>query len=193
MRACVTGGTGFIGRALLRRLLADSAQVRALARPSRRADELEAWGAEVIRGDLSDPAAVERAVADAEVVYHAAAKLNPPGARAEFFEANVRGTERVLQACLQAGVGRVVYLSSLAVYGPVREGERIDEDTPFDDVPEQRDLYAQSKIAADELAVSFAGKNGLPVAILRPGLVYGPGRPLPAGLPPRAASTPAPM
>ena len=182
MRVCVTGGTGFIGRALAPPLLADGAQVRALARPSQRADELEAWGAEVIRGDLSDPAAIERAVREAEVVYHAAAKLSPPGARAEFFEANVRGTERVLQACLQAGVGRVVYLSSLAVYGPVREGERIDEDTPFDDVPEQRDLYAQSKIAADELAVSFAGKNGLPVAILRPGLVYGPGRPLPAGL-----------
>jgi len=182
MRVCVTGGTGFLGRALVRRLLAEGAQARVLARPSKRADELEAQGAEVVHGDLSDPEAIERAVREAEVVYHAAAKINPPGTRAEFFETNVRGTERVLQACLQAGVGRVVYLSSIAVYGLVREGERISEDTPYDDAPEKRDLYAQSKTAADELAVSFAKKTGLPVAILRPGVVYGPGRPLPAGL-----------
>jgi len=182
MRVCVTGGTGFIGRALVRRLLAEGAQVRVLARPSKRADELEAQGVEVVRGDLSDPEAIERVGREAQVVYHTAAKVDPPGTRTEFFETNVRGTERVLQACLCAGVGRVVYLSSVAVYGLVREGERIDENTPYDDAPEKRDFYAQSKIAADELAVSFAKKTGLPIAIVRPGVVYGPGRPLPAGL-----------
>jgi nucleoside-diphosphate-sugar epimerase len=76
----------------------------------------------------------------------------------------------------------VVYISSIAVYGLVREGERISEDTPYDDAPEKRDFYAESKIAADELAVSFAKKTGLSLAIVRPGIVYGPGRPLPAGL-----------
>lgn len=182
MRVCVTGGTGFLGRALVRRLLAEGMQVRVLARPSKRADELEARGVEVVRGDLSDPEAIERAAREAEVVYHAAAKADPPGTRVEFFEANVRGTERVLQACLRAGVGRAVHISSIAVYGLAREGEPINEDTPYDDAPEKRDLYSQSKIAADQLAVSFAEKTGLPVAILRPGVVYGPGRPLPAGL-----------
>src|SRR5580658_8758917 len=96
MRVCVTGGTGLIGGALVRRLLAEGAQVRVLARPSQRADELEARGAEAVRGDLSDPEAIERAVREAEVVYHAAAKIDPPGTRAEFFETNVGGTERVL-------------------------------------------------------------------------------------------------
>jgi nucleoside-diphosphate-sugar epimerase len=182
MRVCVTGGTGFIGGALVRRLLAEGAQVHVLARASQRADELEARGVDVVRGDLSDPEAIERAVREAEVVYHAAAKIDPPGARAEFFETNVRGTERVLQECLRAGVGRAVCISSIAVYGPVREGEPINEDTPYDGAPEKRDLYSQSKIASDQLAVSFAEKTGLPVAILRPGVVYGPGRPLPAGL-----------
>jgi len=156
--------------------------VRVLARPSKRADQLEARGVEAVRGDLSDSGAIEQAVRDVEVVYHTAAKINPPGSRAEFLETNVRGTERVLQACLRAGVSRLVYVSSIAVYGLVREGERINEDTPYDDAPEKRDLYAQSKIAADELAVSFAKKAGLPVAIVRPGVVYGPGRPLPLGL-----------
>jgi dihydroflavonol-4-reductase len=182
MRVCVTGGTGFLGRALVRRLLAEGAQVRVLARASQRADELEARGVEVVRGDLSDPQAIERAMREAEVVYHTAAKIDPPGTRAGFFETNVRGTERVLQACLRAGAGRVVCISSIAVYGLARAGEPINEDSPYDDAPEKRDLYSQSKIASDQLAVSFAEKTGLPIAILRPGVVYGPGRPLPAGL-----------
>src|SRR6202044_471536 len=91
MRVCVTGGTGFVGSALVKRLLAEGAQVRALARTSDRADELERLGAEVGRGGLSDAATLERAVADADVVYHAAAKVNPPGTKAEYFKANVEG------------------------------------------------------------------------------------------------------
>ena len=137
---------------------------------------------ELVRADLSDPAAIERAVREVEVVYHIAAKIDPPGTHAEFFETNVRGTERVLQACLRAGVRRAVCISSIAVYGLAREGEPINEDTPYDDAPEKRDFYSQSKIASDRLAVSFAEKTGLPVAILRPGVVHGPGRPLPAAL-----------
>lgn len=182
MRVGVTGGTGFLGRALVRRLLAQGTQVRVLARPSPRADKLEAQGAEVVRGDLSDAAAIERAVERAEIVYHVAAKIEGPGTKSEFFETNVGGTERVLTACSRAGTGRAVYLSSIAVYGLIRNGERIDESTPYDEAADQRDLYAQSKIAADELAVSFAKKTGLPVSILRPGIVYGQGNRLPLGL-----------
>jgi nucleoside-diphosphate-sugar epimerase len=174
MRVCVTGGTGFVGGALVERLLAEGKQVRALARVSARADALEQRGAEVVRGDLSDAAALERAVADAEVVYHAAAKVDPPGTKAEYFTANVEGTVRVLAASLQQKVQRVVYLSSVAVYGIVRAGEAITEDTPFDEARERRDFYAQSKIAADEAAMAFARRTGLPVTILRPGVVYGP-------------------
>lgn len=182
MRVCVTGATGFVGGALVKRLLAEGAQVQALARPSVRADEIEQLGAEVVRGDLSDAAALERAVADAEVVYHAAAKVDSPGTKAEYFKANVEGTVRVLAAALQQKVQRVVYLSSIAVYGIAREGEAITEETPFDEARGQRDFYAQSKIAADEAAMAFARRTGLPVAILRPGVVYGAPRPLPVAL-----------
>jgi nucleoside-diphosphate-sugar epimerase len=182
MRVCVTGGTGFVGSALVKRLLAEGAQVRALARTSDRADELERLGAEVVRGGLSDAATLERAVADADVVYHAAAKVNPPGTKAEYFKANVEGTVRVLAAALQQSVKRVVYVSSVAVYGRAREGEAITEETPFDEARERRDFYAQSKIAADEAAMAFARRTGLPVAILRPGVAYGPPRELPVAL-----------
>ena len=182
MRVCVTGGTGFIGKSLVRRLLTEGHEVRVLARPSPRADALAALGAEVIRGDLAETAILHRAIAGADIVFHAAAKVTGPGSREEFFQANVNGTQRVLEACLQQGVRRVVYLSSIAVYGNAREDEIIDEHTPFDERPEGRDFYSQSKIAADRLAASFATNNKLPIVVLRPGIVYGPGKPLPIAL-----------
>jgi nucleoside-diphosphate-sugar epimerase len=182
MRVCVTGGTGFLGGALVRRLLAEHAPVRVLARPSRRADELEARGAEVVRGELGDPEAVARAVRGTELVYHVAAKVDPAGTVAEFFETNVGGTERVLTACHEQGIRRVIYESSIAVYGLVKGGEHIDENTQYDEFPKLRDFYSQSKLAADQLAVSFARKTGLPLVIMRPGIIYGPGKPLPLGL-----------
>src|ERR1022692_1754414 len=182
MHVCVTGGTGFLGAALVRDLLTRGVSVRVLPSPSRRADMLEPQGAEVVRGGLGDADCIARAVEGAEVVYHLAAKVDTPGRRADFVETNVAGTERVLTACLQQGVGRVVYASSLAVYGPVPNGQRIDENTPCDQSPQLRDFYAQSKILADELAVTFARETTLPITILRPGIVYGFGKQLPVGL-----------
>jgi nucleoside-diphosphate-sugar epimerase len=178
---CVTGGTGFLGGALIRRLLADGAKVRVLARNSPRADALAARGAEVVRGDLSDHDAIARAVAGAAVVYHVAAMVEAPGDLVEFLDANRGGTERVFQAALQHGVGRVVYSSSIAVYGLIEGRKCIDENTPYDRQPELRDSYSQSKIQADRFAVSFARENNLPTTILRPGVIYGPGKPLPLG------------
>ena len=182
MRVCVTGGTGFLGAALVRDLLARRVPVRVLARPSRRADLLESQGAEVVRGGLGDPDCIAHAVEGVDVVYHLAAKVDTPGSKAEFLETNVGGTERVLTACLRQGVGRVVYASSLAVYGPVASGQRIDEDTPVDDSPQLRDFYAHSKIVADQLVAAFTRQTGLPITIIRPGIVYGTGKPLPVGL-----------
>lgn len=182
MRVCVTGGTGFIGGPLAQRLLAEGDTVRVLARPSPRADALESIGAQVVRGHLGDSEATAKAVEGADVVFHIAAKVNPPGTRNDFFETNATGTECVLKASQQAGVGKTIYLSSVSVYGLVHTGEQIDESTAYDPAPEYRDYYAQSKIAADALAVSFSQKTGLPVVILRPGLIYGPGRTLPFGL-----------
>jgi nucleoside-diphosphate-sugar epimerase len=182
MRICVTGGTGFLGGALIRRLLEDGAKVRVLARDSERARALAARGAEVVRGDLGDEAAIARAVRDAAVVYHVAAMVEAPGDLADFLDANRGGTERVFQAAHQHGVGRVVYSSSVAVYGLLEGRESIDEDTPYDPQPELRDSYSQSKIQADRFAVSFARETNLSTVILRPGVIYGPGKPLPLGL-----------
>jgi nucleoside-diphosphate-sugar epimerase len=181
MRVTVTGGTGFLGGFLVRDLLAKGDNVRVLARPSPQAERLQQAGAEIVQGDLRDADSITRAVAGAEIVYHLAAKVGS-APRATYFETNVAGTERVLAACAEQRVGQLVYASSLAVYGPVREGERIDESTPFDHNPELRDPYAQSKIAADQLVSAFARRTGLPTVILREGIIFGPGRPLPLGM-----------
>ena len=186
MNVCVTGATGFLGGALVRRLLAEGISVRALARPSARADELAARGAEVVRGDLSDSAAIARALTGVEVVYHVAAMVEAPGDLADFLDANRGGTERVFRAALEQNVRSIVYSSSIAVYGLARDGQIIDENTPYDDQPDLRDSYSQSKIQADAFAVAFAQKNSRPgklsVTILRPGVIYGPRKPLPFGL-----------
>lgn len=182
VRVCVTGGTGFLGAALVRDLLAKRVPVTVLARPSPRADRLQSQGVEIVRGALDDPDAIARAVADADVVYHLAARVDSPGSKADFTDANVGGTESVLTACLRHGVSRVVYASSLAVYGPLANGECIDENTAHDESPQLRDAYAESKILAEQFVVSFARGNRLPIAIVRPGIIYGPGKPLPVGL-----------
>jgi nucleoside-diphosphate-sugar epimerase len=182
MRVCLTGGTGFIGQALVKRLLADGVRPCVLARPSPRADALAARGVEIIRGDIADADALRRAVEGAEIIIHLAAMVGTLGTRQKFFDANVRGTDAVLQAGLRAKARRIVYLSSIAVYGPLQDDEWIDEDTAFDELPEERDFYAQSKIEADRLALKFAKNSSVPLTILRPGIVFGPGRRLPNAL-----------
>ncbi len=182
MRVCVTGGTGFIGQALVKRLLDNGAEARVLVRPSPRADALAARGAKIIAGDLGDAHAIARAVEGAEIVYHLAAMVDVHGTRESFFAANVRGTDAVLHASLHAKPRRIVYLSSVAVYGPVDPHAQIDEDTPLDQLAEERDFYASTKIDADRLAVNFAKHSAVPVTVVRPGVVFGPGRPLPTAL-----------
>jgi nucleoside-diphosphate-sugar epimerase len=181
MRACVTGGTGFLGSYLVRDLLARGTNVRVLARPSPRADRLAAGGVEIVQGDLRDSESIARAVRGSDIVYHLAAKVGAAPYK-DYFEINVDGTERVIRASAENGVGQFVYASSLAVYGPVAEGTRIDETTPFDNKPQLRDPYSESKIKADQLVSSFAKKSGLPSVIVREGIIFGPGRRLPAGI-----------
>ncbi len=179
MRVCVTGATGLIGAALVRRLLADGASVRALVRSAASASGL--GGAEIVVGDVRDASATTQAVIGCEVVFHLAAKVNGAG-REEFRAVNVGGTENVVRAAAQVGVRRVVYVSSIAVYGRVGDGEKIDEDTQLEAEPGKRDAYAESKILAERAAVEAAQSAGVALTIVRPGVVYGSGHAPPAGL-----------
>jgi nucleoside-diphosphate-sugar epimerase len=183
MRVCVTGATGLIGGALLPKLRAAGATVSALVRSADKARTLASAGVEVTVGDVTDSNATAQAIRGAEVVFHLAAKVNATGSLDDFVETNVRGTECVLEAAAASGsMRRVVHVSSIAVYGRIDQDQIIDESTPLDPEPARRDSYSHSKILAERSAVEFAKRTGLPLTVVRPGIVYGSGHKPPAGL-----------
>jgi len=171
MKALVTGATGFLGRSIVQRLLREGVAVRALARPGRSVD----GGVEVVEGDLCDDASVDAAVRDVDWVVHAAARVATSGTWESFAEVNVRGTRRVIRAAQAAGVRRIVYISSLSVYAVPHDGVTITEESPYESEGDARGHYSRSKLAADRVALG-AAEHAAPVVVLRPGLLYGPGK-----------------
>lgn len=165
----VSGGAGFLGLHLARRLLAEGAAVRTLDVAPLEDDELER-SVEELRGDVRDPAAARSLVAGAEVLVHAAAALPIRRSRAEIFSVNVGGAATVLAAARDAGVGRVVLVSSTAVYG-IPDAGAISEDAPLSGVG----AYGASKIEAERVAGEF-GRRGLETVIIRPKTFVGPER-----------------
>ena len=173
MTVLVTGATGFTGGHLARALLRDGHRVAALVRPSSlaRAAPLIEVGAEVRSGDLADAAAVRRAVAGCEVVYHIAATYREAGqSDAAYRRVNVEGTRHVLDAARAAGVRRVVHCSTGGVHGHV-ESPPAGEDAPF----APGDVYQRTKLEAEQLASDYGRRTGLDVVVARPIGIYGPG------------------
>jgi len=170
-RLLVTGSTGFIGDAVVRRLLQQNRLVRAMARRIEKAADLEKLGAEVVMGDLGDEDLLERAVEGCAVVIHAAAQVSDMPTRTQYEGPNVGGTENILIASQRSGVKRFVYISSIAVFGLPAAGEITDE-SPRGPAGEP---YSDSKFGAEEAVWSFCRARGLPFTILRPSCVYGPG------------------
>lgn len=171
MKALVTGATGFLGAATVARLRADGVTVRALVRAEAAASEAD----ERCIGDLRDSDVLARAVAGVDWVIHAGARVSTTGAWEEFEAVNVGATQALIQCAAAAGVRRFVHVSSLSVYAVPTDGAVITEDSPYDDGAEERGFYARSKLAADQ-AASAAMRAGAALTIVRPGLLYGPGR-----------------
>ena len=176
----VTGAGGFIGGHLVELLVAQGARTRALVRYNSRnergtldwIDPAVAAEVEVVLGELRDVESVARAVQGADVVLHLGAQIAIPYSYVnprDFFEVNVLGTLNVAQACLAAGVERVVHTSTSEVYGTAREVP-ITELHPL----EPQSPYAASKVAADKLMDSWHRAFDLPVVVLRPFNTYGP-------------------
>lgn len=174
-KVLVTGGTGFIGGHLVRRLVSEGRRVRVLCRPRCNLNGLPTQGVELVFGEVSDIDSVQRAMQGIEVLYHLAATLG--GDWATHYQSTVIGTRNVFQSAVEAGVRKVIYVSSLSVLdsnsypskGVVNENHRLERK------PELRGYYPRAKIEAECIAHEFIKRYKLPICIVRPGFVYGPG------------------
>lgn len=178
----VTGGTGFVGAAVVRRAVVAGHRVRVLVRPGGDRRQLADLPVEVAEGDLSDPPSLARAMAGCRTVFHVAAlyALWARDRRA-FYESNVEGTRRVLQAAGEAGASRVVHTSTVGALGIPADGSPGTEETPVA-LADMVGDYKRSKFLAEEVARDFA-RRGLPVVIVNPSTPVGPGdlKPTPTG------------
>ena len=172
MKILVTGGTGFTGKALVLRLIADGHQVVALDyKPGLATEELSQAGADVIIGSVTDAAIVRQAVQGCEVVHHLAAafrEMNVP--QSHYDDVNVGGTKIVLEAAVSAGVRRIVYCSTCGVHGNV-DHPPADEDAPI----RPADYYQRTKYLAEPIVEKYAADGLIETVTLRPAAIYGPG------------------
>lgn len=182
MQVFVSGGTGFIGGAVVRRLLAEGHQVRALVRPGADTRRLDGLPVERVTGDLSDEAALRQGVAGCDWVFHIAALYSFWGhSWQEFYQTNVEGTRRMLEAAWQAGVRRVVHTSSIAALGVHPDHTPATEEVASS-LEDRIGPYQRSKFLAEEVAREYV-QRGLPVVIVNPSTPVGEGdhKPTPSG------------
>jgi nucleoside-diphosphate-sugar epimerase len=171
--ALVSGATGFLGSRLAVTLALRGHRVSALARPTSDLSRLANQGIEIVMGDVGDRASLERAFAGRRVVFHTAGKVTDWGPADEFMTVNRDGTANVIAACRNAGVSRLVHISSLTVLGLPRDGRLVDEASPYAVAPS--DPYTRSKIAAEKLVLAANGLQGLTTTVIRPGAIWGKG------------------
>ena len=175
VKAFVTGGTGFIGSRVVRRLRERGDEVVALVRSPEKAADLRELGCELVEGDLSSEQAIRDGVQGCDAVFHVAAVYKvgiPASERDAMCDANVRGTERVLDAAIEAGVPRIVYVSTVGVFGNTH-GQVVDE-TYSRDGEDFLSCYEETKCRSHQVALDRIAK-GAPIVIVQPGGVYGPG------------------
>jgi nucleoside-diphosphate-sugar epimerase/predicted dehydrogenase len=175
-RALVVGGTGFIGKRLVQELLSHGWRVRVLTRGiGAAAAELGRLPVELVQGSHGDPDTALRAVADVDVVYHLA---KAAGDRwDDYVRQDLEPTRVLAEAALMQGVKRFVYTGTIDSYASQDPSATIDETTPLDPRIEHRNLYARSKAACEALLRRLHTERGLPLVILRPGIVIGSGAP----------------
>jgi nucleoside-diphosphate-sugar epimerase len=175
MKAFVTGGTGFIGGRLVEKLRARGDDVAALVRTPSKASRLRELGCELLEGDLTAAEAIRRGVDGSDSVFHVAAVYKvgiPRSERTAMYEANVHGTERVLDAAIEAGAKRIVYVSTVGIFG--NTGGKVVDESYERAANGFLSCYEETKYVSHQVARERIA-NGAPIVIVQPGGVYGPG------------------
>jgi len=166
----LTGGSGLVGSHAAEEALKRGLRVKALVRPTSDTTWLDRWGVEKIVGDLEDAEALRRGCDGADWIFNCAAKVGDWGTLDEFRRLNVEALALLLDAAVEAKPKRFVHVSSLGVYEG-RDHYGTDESTP--PAAHSLDAYTRSKTEAEQLALRYHREKGLPVAIVRPGFIYG--------------------
>ncbi len=170
MRNLVTGASGFIGSFIAEELIKKGEEVRAFVRKTSDTKFLKSIGAEIFCGDLHDAVTINESVKGIDKVFHSAAMVGDWVPREEAFRINVNATKLLLKAAKIAGVKRFIYVSSLAVLG-MEDHYGTPSNPPASGTG---DIYADTKIAAENIVTAFGKKERFPVTIIRPGFVFGP-------------------
>jgi nucleoside-diphosphate-sugar epimerase len=168
-KALVTGGGGFLGKAIVKQLLNKNYDVYSFSRS--RYDSLGAMGITQIQGDISDPIAVDQACRGMDVVFHAAARAGVWGEYEDYFQTNVLGTRNIVSSCLKNNVRRLIYTSSASVVYNGKDMKGANESAPY---PEKYlTHYPKTKAMAEQIVVNASGADLLTL-VLRPHLIWGP-------------------
>jgi dihydroflavonol-4-reductase len=183
MKTFITGASGFVGSAVLRQLIAVGHTVRALVRPNSDRRNLVELPVEIVTGDLTDRASLDRALVGCSALFHVAAvyRLWVPQPK-EIYDANVTGTRNIMIAAANAGVKRIVYTSSVATLGLTSDGSPANEDTPVS-LADMIGHYKRSKFLAEAEVKKLVEEQGLPAVIVNPSTPVGPRdiKPTPTG------------
>lgn len=185
MKFLVTGGTGFLGRRIAIRLLERGHEVRCISRskvgcPSWLPVEYSEK-CEIVQADLTDSTASDRAVEGCDIVIHAASAST--GSVPYLFTCNVIGTQNLLSSIEKNRIQKFVHISSLAVYGVqhLKRNDVLNETCPLEQNAHLRDPYTYSKVAQEDLVRDTFAQSETPLVVIRPGVIYGPHRPIITG------------
>lgn len=183
MTVLVTGGSGFVGSAVIRALLERGEEVRAMTRATSNPALLEGLDVERVTADLDDPASLRQVVSGCSALFHVAAdyRLWVPEPAA-IYRTNVEGTSSLMRAAGEAGVARIVHTSSVATLGLTGDARPADEETPSS-IDDMVGHYKRSKYLAEQAVQALVDEEGLPAVIVNPSAPIGPRdmKPTPTG------------
>jgi len=171
----VTGATGLLGSHIVEQLRLRGRPVRVLVRAGSDTAWLRTQDVEFVEGDLSNPAALAKACAGAEVVYHAAARVGDWGPWPDFVKITIEGTRNLAKAAAAAGVRRFLHISSISAYGhPDGEGLVFDETAPLGRNLHKWSYYSRAKVEAEKILWSMHAAGEIQLTVIRPSWLYGP-------------------